>query len=169
PQAAPPWPRAAHRDRASRRMRGRDGVPRRERGRCGSVASKPGQGPYRLRHDGDRDGYPEETEGALLLLARRSLGIHDRATDRRGASNPPWKGPRARSPGPGSRLRTDPVPGRSGAIPIDVPGTGSIAPGVGRSSPLTRRPSFSMHGGSITCVTTYGEKEEVDNNMKEEE
>src|SRR5438094_2800764 len=49
------------------------------------------------------------------------------------------------------------------------PATGSITPGVGRSSPLTRRPSFSMHGGSITCVTPYGEQVEVVENMTEEE
>src|SRR5438132_10942405 len=139
-ERTPPSPIAANRDRKGRRRRGDDGVPRRDRSRSGSVASKQGQGPYRLRHDGDRDGCPEKTEGALLLLARGSLGIYDRAADGRGASNPPWKGTRARSPGPGSRLRTDPVPGRSGAIPIDVPGTGSIAPGVGRSSRLT--PTF---------------------------
>src|SRR5437016_6204989 len=117
-ERTPPSPIAANCDREGRRRRGDDGVPRRDRGRSGSVASKPGQGPDRLRHDGDRDGYPEETAGALLLLARWSLGIHDRAAHRRGAANPPWKGPCARRSGRGSRLRNDPVPGRSSAIPI---------------------------------------------------
>src|SRR5437667_4540678 len=154
-ERTPPSPIAANCDREGRRRRGDDGVPRRVRGRSGSVASKPGQGPDRLRHDGDRDGYPEETEGALLLLARGSLGIHDRAAHRRRAGNPPWKGPCARSPGPGSRPRTDPVPGRSSAIPIDVPGTGSIAPGVGRSSPLT--PTFppSPCTEVLLCVSPH--------------
>src|SRR5437773_387572 len=30
-------------------------------------------------------------------------------------------------------------------------------------------PSISMHGGSITCVTPYGEQVEVEENMTEEE
>src|SRR2546422_3216549 len=93
-----------------------------------------------LRHGGDRDREEGESEGPLLLLARGPVGIHDRASNRRGASNSPWRNPSEGCPCPGSGFRSNPVLERGSPIRTQTVQTRSIARRIRRNSPVTPKP-----------------------------